>query len=176
MDKGTLSTLSWLTWEWKDPFLMWWNFTKFDEYKKVPLMLKRSIFLAPTGAQEMLIFICPFVWFKLVQSSQSSSSQVRDQSEHSESIQRSIREKSVIRAFKSESYSRSLKYCVLLSKELFCFKIQDIRLPVSNIWTPDLEIYNGISQDLTTRTDTAVITNCQYFLLIHLFERRVHFL
>ena len=50
MDKGTLSTLSWLTWEWKDPFLMWWNFTKFDEYKKVPLMLKRSIFLAPTEA------------------------------------------------------------------------------------------------------------------------------
>ena len=36
--------------------------------------------------------------------------------------------------------------------------IMDIRLPVSQIWSPDLEVYNGISQKLTTRTDTAVIT------------------
>ena len=39
------------------------------------------------------------------------------------------------------------------------FMIPDIRLPVSHIWSPHLEIYNGISQKLTTRTDTAVINN-----------------
>ena len=39
------------------------------------------------------------------------------------------------------------------------FMIKDIRLPVSQIWSPHLEIYNGISQKLTTRTDTAVIYN-----------------
>ena len=43
---------------------------------------------------------------------------------------------------------------------LMHFKIPNIRLPVSQIWSPDLEVYNGISQELTTRTDTAVITNC----------------
>ena len=39
------------------------------------------------------------------------------------------------------------------------FMIKDIRLPVSHIWSPHLEIYNGISQKLTTRTDMAVIYN-----------------
>ena len=79
--------------------------------------------------------VCPSgtICSRVVQSSQSSSFQVREQSEstqctkkaireHSESNQRAIREQS--RALKSESYSRSLKYCVLFinktSPDEFC--------------------------------------------------------
>ena len=50
------------------------------------IKLPSPSFLAPTGAQEMLIYVRSSVRSKLVQSCQSSSFQVRDQSEHSESI------------------------------------------------------------------------------------------
>ena len=42
MDKETLTSLAWLKLEWKDPFLLWWDFTKFDSYKEVPALFKRS--------------------------------------------------------------------------------------------------------------------------------------
>ena len=48
-----------------------------------------------------------------VRLAQSSQRAIREHSEHSVSNQRVLREQS--RALKSESYSRSLKYCVLLS-------------------------------------------------------------
>jgi len=35
--------------------------------------------------------------------------------------------------------------------------VPDIRLPVSQVWSPDVEVYNGISQELTTKTDNVVI-------------------
>ena len=35
MDRGTLTSLAWLNLEWEDPFLLWWNSSKFDSYKEV---------------------------------------------------------------------------------------------------------------------------------------------
>ena len=61
---------------------------------------KRWNFLAPIGAQEMLMFGCSDVWFKLVQSSQSSSFWLKSSSnqsgisQQSLSTQRALREHS----------------------------------------------------------------------------------
>ena len=77
------------------------------------------------------MFVRPFVRssvrFKFVQSSQSSSFWLKSSSnqsgisQQSESTQRALRKHSesyqkALRVFKSESYSRSLKYCVLLTQ------------------------------------------------------------
>ena len=76
---------------------------------------KSSIFLAPTGAQEKLMFVRPSV--------SNLSKTVIHHLSRSESNQRTQR---AFRASKSESYNWSLKYCVLLK---ICLKI---RIQLSN--------------------------------------------
>ena len=48
-------------------------------------------------------------------------------------------------------------FYIFLDFTLYSFSVPDIRLPVSQVWSPDVEVYNGISQELTTKTDNVVI-------------------
>ena len=48
-------------------------------------------------------------------------------------------------------------FLYFLDFTLYSFSVPDIRLPVSQVWSPDVEVYNGISQELTTKTDNVVI-------------------
>ena len=87
----------------ENPVLWYWDYFKFGTDFKLSI----NDFLAPTGAQVVTLSVCLYVCAGQVCLEQSSF-YVR---EHSESNQRAIS-----RALKSESYSRSLKYCVLLHK------------------------------------------------------------
>ena len=70
-------------------------------------------FLAPTGAQEVTLCVRPSVRHKVVRSTKSSSFWLKSSSNQSGISQQSVSTQKALRVFKSESYSRSLKYCVL---------------------------------------------------------------
>ena len=81
---------------------------------KIVHLVEHFFWLRYELKESVCLSVCLSVRHKLVQSSQSSSFQVRQHSgsdlraiEHSESTQRALK------ALKSESYHRSLKYCVL---------------------------------------------------------------
>ena len=63
---------------------------------------------------------------------QGSQREIREYSEHSVSEQSDSNQRA-IRAFKSESYSRSLKYCVLLNLQSL---IMFLHIMIKSLWRP----------------------------------------
>ena len=53
--------------------------------------------------------------------------------------------------------TKMVHFYIFLDFTFYSFSVPDIRLPVSQVWSPDVEVYNGISQELTTKTDNVVI-------------------